>query len=91
MRWFIACLTLVAILGWIGTAVHLKKYVLYSLQAARYAELAATLKAQAEHNKGRSYQLTPVETGEPREGFQTNNGLAFKEYLVTSEVDAKFI
>jgi hypothetical protein len=91
MKWYIAALTVFAIVGWVLAARFLKDSTLYSLQAGTYAHFAAGLRAQAEYNQGRVYQLVAVKDREAREGFQTNNGAVFKECTVSSEVDAAFV
>jgi len=91
MKWYIAALTVFAIVGWVLAAMFLKDSTIYSLQAGRYADFAAGLRARAEYNQGRVYQLVAVKDRGAREGFQTNNGAVFKEYTVSSEVDAAFV
>ncbi len=90
-KWYIAALTVLTIAGWGLAAIFLKNSTMYSLQASTYAHFAAGLRARAEYNEGKTYQLVPIKERDAREGFQTNNGAVFKEYSVLSDVDSAFI
>ena len=91
MKWYTAALSVFAIVGWALAATFMKDSIMYSLRGSAYAHLAASLRARADYDEGRVYQLVPVKDREARHGFQTNNGAVFKEYTVSSDVDSAFV
>lgn len=91
LKWYTAALSIFALVGWGLAAFFLKNSIMYSSQASTYAHFAASLRARAEYNEGKIYQLVGIKEREARKGFQTNNGVVFKEHPVLSDVDSAFI